>query len=207
MTESIVTIFVTLFVIIDPIGLAPIFVALTPGMSQRARRGIALRAVCIAFAILAVFAIAGEPLLNAVGIGMPAFRISGGILLFLIAVEMLFEKRTPRREKAAGAEVQSDPSVFPLALPLLAGPGAMATVILVMSGEGTDLTQLAIVLGVVATVLLITLVLFLGAGLLERVLGATGINVITRILGVLLAALSIQFILDGLADIGVIGGV
>ncbi|MEL6126685.1 MAG: MarC family protein [Pseudomonadota bacterium] len=207
MTESIVTIFVTLFVIIDPIGLAPIFVALTPGMSQRARRGIALRAVCIAFAILAVFAIAGEPLLNAAGIGMPAFRISGGILLFLIAVEMLFEKRTPRREKAAGAEVQSDPSVFPLALPLLAGPGAMATVILVMSGEGTDLTQLAIVLGVVATVLLITLVLFLGAGLLERVLGATGINVITRILGVLLAALSIQFILDGLADIGVIGGV
>ncbi|MEL6680365.1 MAG: MarC family protein, partial [Pseudomonadota bacterium] len=161
----------------------------------------------IAFGILAIFAIAGEALLSAVGIGMPAFRISGGILLFLIAVEMLFEKRTPRREKAAGAEIQLDPSVFPLALPLLAGPGAMATVILVMSGPGTDLVQLGIVLGVVATVLLITLVLFMGAGLLERILGSTGINVITRILGVLLAALSIQFILDGLADIGVIGGV
>ncbi|QPH53900.1 MarC family protein [Pontivivens ytuae] len=206
MTEIAINAFVTLFVIIDPIGLTPIFVALTPGQSRAQRRVVAVRAVLIAFAILCIFAFFGEALLGAVGIGMPAFRISGGVLLFLIAVEMLFEKRNPRREKQADEpEPHRDPSAFPLALPLLAGPGAMATMILLMDELQGDMQAQATVIGVMAGVLVIALALFLAAGLLERVIGQTGVNVITRILGVLLAALSVQFILDGLRAVGVLG--
>ncbi|RED13295.1 MarC family protein [Pontivivens insulae] len=206
MTEIAISAFVTLFVIIDPIGLTPIFVALTPGLSRTERTKIAVRAVVIAFVILCLFAFLGEALLNAVGIGMPAFRISGGALLFLIAVEMLFERRTARREKQADEpEPSRDPSVFPLALPLLGGPGAMATIVLLMGELEGDFASQMVVLGVMATVLLIALILFMMSGVLERLLGAVGINLITRILGVLLAALSVQFILDGLTAYGIAG--
>ncbi|WP_316013098.1 MarC family protein [Roseobacter sp. HKCCA0434] len=205
MIEIALTAFVTLFVIIDPIGLTPIFVALTPGASRAQRRRIAVRAVAIAFVILLSFALAGEALLDAVGIGMPAFRISGGVLLFLIAVEMLFEKRNPRRSNQADdPEPERDPSVFPLALPLLAGPGAMATMVLLV-GQADDLATQAVLVAVMALVLGIALGLFLIAGLMERLIGQVGVNVITRILGVLLAALATQFILDGLRAAGVVG--
>lgn len=207
MMEIAITAFVTLFVIIDPIGLTPIFVALTPGMSRGERSRIAVRAVLIAFAILCAFAFFGEALLGAVGIGMPAFRISGGALLFLIAVEMLFEKRNPRRSSQADdPESERDPSVFPLALPLLAGPGAMATIVLLMGELEGDRAGQVMIVGVMAAVLLIALVLFLISGVMERLMGRVGINVVTRILGVLLAALSVQFILDGLRASGLIGG-
>ncbi|MGB0498184.1 MAG: MarC family protein [Rubricella sp.] len=210
MTDQLITAFVTLFVIIDPIGLAPIFVALTAGMAPKARRKVALRAVLLAFGLLLLFGLAGRSLLDAIGIGMPAFRISGGALLFLIAVEMLFERRSKRRsQQAEEAEADhgpgvDDPSVFPLALPLLAGPGALATIILLMEESSGNPAEQAMMMAVAAIVLLIAYILFMSAGLIERVLGRTGINVITRVLGVLLAALSVQFIIDGLRDIGVL---
>lgn len=211
MTDAALTAFVTLFVIIDPIGLTPLFVALTGGMSVPDRKKIALRACLIAAAILALFGIAGEAVLNVIGIGLPAFRIAGGILLFLIAVEMLFERRTERREKNVGAQTHDatpghDPSVFPLATPLLAGPGALASVILLMGQHGGDLAMQAVVMGVMLLVLLSAYLLFRLGPILDRVLGPVGISVVTRLLGILLAALSVQFVLDGLTSVGLLRG-
>ncbi|MGH1451643.1 MAG: MarC family protein [Paracoccaceae bacterium] len=197
-----VTEFVTLFVIIDPIGLTPLFAALTQGMDAAQRRAIAIRACLIAALLLALFTFLGEAVLGFVGISMPAFRIAGGILLFLTALEMLFEKRTKRREDQA--DERPDPSVFPLAIPLIAGPGSIATVIL-LAGEHSAMTGRLGTLLVTLGVLAIMLVMFMGAGLLQRALGKTGINVVTRLLGMLLAALSVQFVLDGLRAFGFSG--
>ncbi len=207
MSDVALTVFVTLFVTIDPVGLTPIFVALTGGMGRAARNRIALRACLIAIGILAVFGLAGEALLQVIGIGLPAFRIAGGLLLFLIAVEMLFERRTERREKAADASVPDhDPSVFPLATPFLAGPGALATMILLMGERTGDWVAQGIILATMVLVVMTAYILFRLSGGLERVLGPVGISVVTRLLGMLLAALSVQFVLDGLADVGVISG-
>ncbi len=205
MLELSVAAFVTLFVIIDPIGLAPLFVALTQGMSAAQRRAIAARACLIGFALLVIFGLAGEIILELVGISMPAFRISGGLLLFLTAVEMLFEKRTERREKTAEGEHPNDPSVFPLAVPLIAGPGAMTTMILLIGQNPGDTASQLVIFAVMAAVIVSAFLLFLLASPLERLLGQTGINVITRLLGMLLAALSVQFVLDGLRDFGMVG--
>ncbi len=197
--------FVTLFVIIDPIGLTPLFVALTTGKSQSQRRGIALRAILTGIGILTAFGIFGELLLSKIGIGMPAFRISGGILLFLTAIEMLFEKRTPRREKTADEDHSADPAVFPLAMPLIAGPGAMTSMILLMGQHSGDLAAQVVIYVVMLTVLAIVFLFFMTAGVMERVLGHTGINLVTRLMGMFLAALSVQFVLDGLRDFGLFG--
>ncbi len=197
-----VTEFVTLFVIIDPIGLTPLFAALTQGMDAAQRRAIAIRACLIAALLLALFTFLGEAVLGFVGISMPAFRIAGGILLFLTALEMLFEKRTKRREDQA--DERPDPSVFPLAIPLIAGPGSIATVILLAGEHSAMMGRLGTLL-VTLGVLAIMLVMFMGAGLLQRALGKTGINVVTRLLGMLLAALSVQFVLDGLRAFGFSG--
>lgn len=197
-----VTSFVTLFVIIDPIGLTPLFAALTQGDPQSHRRAVGIRACLIALFVLALFTVFGEAVLGFIGISMPAFRIAGGILLFLTALDMLFERRTKRREdKADEEEERDDPSVFPLAIPLIAGPGAIATVILI-AGRNPGLPGILATLSVTAAVLLLVFALFLTAGLLERLLGRIGINVVTRLLGMLLAALSVQFVLDGLRDFG-----
>ncbi|MHA7874638.1 MarC family protein [Roseivivax sp.] len=195
--------FTTLFVVIDPIGTTPVFIALTRGMSPARRRAIALRSCMIAAAILCLFAVAGEAVLGFVGITMPAFRIAGGLLLFLTALDMLFERRTKRREdKAEEAEDDvPDPSVFPMAIPLLAGPGAITSVILLVSRAG-DPAELATVFAVMFGVLAIALVLLLTSGFIERVLGKIGITVVTRLLGLLLAALSVQFVADGLLAFG-----
>ncbi|WP_111734170.1 MarC family protein [Roseovarius amoyensis] len=208
-TGFLITAFVTMIVIIDPLGMTPIFVALTQGMGPARRRAVALRASIAAALILAVFAAFGEAVLGFVGISMPAFRIAGGMLLFLTALDMLFERRTKRREgTAAQAEDEDDddddPSIFPIAIPLIAGPGSIASVIL-LTGQRPGLEGLALVMGVTFTVLALVLVLFLTAGILERVLGRTGINVITRLLGMLLAALAVQFVLDGLKGVGLTG--
>ena len=193
--------FVTLFVVIDPIGLAPLFVAITQGMAAHERRAIALRASGVAIGLLTLFGLFGESVLGFAGISMAAFRIAGGMLLFLTAMEMLFERRTKRREDQAGDD-RPDPSVFPLATPLMAGPGAMASMILLTGEVRGDWAGMAGVLGVMVAVIAVVLTLFLAAGLLERALGRTGINVVTRLLGMLLAALSVQFVLDGLRDFG-----
>ena len=195
--------FVTLFVIIDPIGLVPLFVALTQGMTSRERRAIGLRAVLVAALLLLLFAAAGEAVLGFVGISMPAFRIAGGILLFLTALDMQFERRAKRRQDQT-EEDRPDPSVFPLAIPLIAGPGAIATMIL-LAGQQPGLIGLATVTGVMLAVLVIVMLMFLSASLFERALGRVGINVVTRLLGMLLAALSVQFVLEGLRDFGFAG--
>ena len=205
-----VTAFVTMVVVIDPLGMTPLFVALTRGMTAARRRAIAIRACVASALILALFAAFGEAVLGFIGISMPAFRIAGGMLLFLTALDMLFERRTKRREGTAGqAEAEAedpddDPSIFPIAIPLIAGPGAIASVIL-LSGQRPGPEGLALVVGVTLCVLLMVFVLFLGAGLLERALGRTGITVVTRLLGMLLAALAVQFVLDGLTGVGLAG--
>lgn len=199
-----VTAFITLFVIIDPLGLAPLFVALTQGASAARRRVIALTACLVAGGVLTAFGIFGDTVLAIAGISMPAFRVAGGALLFLTALEMLFEKRTKRREgQGEAADHADDPAVFPLAIPLIAGPGAIATMILLTGQKEGDWAWILSVHAVMGAVLTVTFLLFLASGVLERVLGPLGINVITRLLGMLLAALSVQFILDGLAAFGV----
>ncbi|APX11344.1 MarC family protein [Tateyamaria omphalii] len=204
-TAFLITAFVTMFVVIDPIGLAPLFVALTQGVPERQRRAIALRACAIGMMILIVFALFGEAVLGFIGISMPAFRVAGGVLLFLTALDMLFERRTKRREDRSEDTDQDDPSVFPLAIPLIAGPGAIASVIL-LTGQKPGVEGLALVLAITALVLGVCLILFLASSLLERALGKTGITVVTRLLGMLLAALSVQFVLDGLRNFGLMPG-
>jgi multiple antibiotic resistance protein len=185
-TAFLITSFVTMFVVIDPIGLAPLFVAMTQGMSFAARRRIALRACTVAMVILLVFGVFGDAVLAFAGISMAAFRVSGGALLFLTALDMLFERRTKRREDQTEEE-HNDPSVFPLAIPLIAGPGSIASVIL-LAGQKPGLDGLSMVMGVSFAVLAIVLALFFASTILERALGKTGITVITRLLGMLLAA-------------------
>lgn len=198
------TAFVTLFVIIDPIALAPLFVALTQGMDPRQRRRVGLRACLIAAILMTLFGLLGDRLLATIGISMPAFRISGGILLFVTALDMLFERRTQRRE-GQHAEPHHDPSVFPLATPLIAGPGAFTTMILLVNNTpATGLVHTLAIHGVMLAVVALAFLMFLAAGVIERALGRTGIIVITRLLGMLLAALSVQFVLDGIRGTGLI---
>lgn len=197
--------FVTLFVIVDPIALAPLFVALTRGMDAAQRRRIGLRACIIAIVLMTLFGLLGEKILRVIGISMPAFRISGGILLFLTALDMLFERRTQRREGQAPLP-DHDPSVFPLATPLIAGPGAFTTMILLVNTPGATWTHTLAVHAIMAAVVGIAFLFFLMAGLIERALGRTGSVVVTRLLGMLLAALSVQFVLDGVRGTGLIGG-
>lgn len=198
--------FVTLFVVIDPIGLTPLFIALTKGASAAHKRVIALRALALSALLLTLFGLLGEQVLGFLGISMPAFRIAGGLLLFLTALDMLFERRAQRRrdQSEPGLDPAEDPSVFPLATPLIAGPGAMAAMILLAGQASGPLELLAIHL-VMLAVLAVVFVFFLASPLLERALTETGINVLTRLLGMLLAALSVQFVLDGLANFGLLG--
>ena len=193
--DFLITSFVALFVIIDPVGLTPLFIALTRGMSAQARRKITIRAIGVSFFVLMVFALFGETVLGLVGISMPAFRVAGGILLFLTALDMLFQRRTKRREDQSEDDAD-DPSVFPLAIPLIAGPGSITTIILIAGSTPGPIGFASA--GVVAVVGLISVYIFFAlADGLEKLLGKTGIDVITRLLGMLLAALSVQFVLEG----------
>ncbi len=196
-----ITAFTTLFVVIDPFGTTPIFVALTQDMDARNRRRVAYRTCLTASGILIAFAAFGEAVLGFVGISMEAFKVAGGALLFLTALDMLFDRRTKRREDRAEEEEHPDPSVFPLAIPLVAGPGSIATMIL-LAGQNPGLAGIAAACATMLAVMAVVLVLFLSGGLIGRLLGKTGLNVLTRLLGMLLAALSVQFILDGLKAFG-----
>ncbi|MET3824773.1 MULTISPECIES: MarC family protein [Sphingomonas] len=200
MIELYISSLITFFVVIDPPGCAPIYAGLTAGASPPHTRAMAFRAVLVASGILLVFALFGEALLHGLGISLASFRIAGGIMLFLIALEMVFEKRTERREDRA-AKVASDPevedvSIFPMAMPMIAGPGSIASVMLLM-GRNEGIERSAVVLAALITILLLTLVALLAAGPIMRVLGAKIEAVITRLLGVLLAALAVQFVIDG----------
>ena len=191
---------ITFFVVIDPPGCAPIYAGLSAGAPPAHRRALAVRAVLVASAILFVFALFGEDLLHALGISLASFRIAGGIMLFLIALEMVFEKRTQRREdraqKILEAHEVEDVSIFPMAMPMIAGPGSIASVMLLMS-RNEGLYRSLVIFGALATILLLTLIALLAAGPIMRVLGAKIEAVITRLLGVLLAALAVQFVIDG----------
>ena len=195
-----ITGFVALFVIIDPVGLTPLFASLTQGQSAKARFKIATRALVISFFLLTLFGLIGDSILTFLGISMSAFRIAGGMLLFLTALEMLFAKRTKRREENTSAsdfEDREDPSVFPLATPLIAGPGSFTTMILLMD-QTSSFQDMIMVELVMLSVLVIAMACFAVTSTLEKLLGPTGINVVTKIMGMLLAALSVQFVLDGI---------
>ncbi len=203
MIELYISSLITFFVVIDPPGCAPIYAGLTAGASPAHSRAMAIRAVMVASGILLVFALFGEVLLHGLGISLASFRIAGGIMLFLIALEMVFEKRTERREDRA-AKVANDPevedvSIFPMAMPMIAGPGSIASVMLLM-GRNEGIERSAVVLGALVTILLLTLIALLSAGPIMRVLGAKIEAVITRLLGVLLAALAVQFVIDGIRE-------
>ena len=202
MIELLFDTFIILFIVVDPIGLAPMFAALTRDDTPRQRRRLALRGVLIAGGILVTFVIVGDALLRALGIGVPAFQIAGGVLLFLLAVDMLFARHsglrsTTEREQREAAQ-RKDISVFPLAIPLIAGPGALTTVLLMVGEQGDNPAVIGATLVVVILVLAIALGSLLLSGRLLRLIGETGANVISRVLGVVLAALAAQYILDGL---------
>ncbi len=201
MSELFISALITFFVVIDPPGCAPIFASLTAGTDTAHRRTMAVRSVLVASAILLIFAVFGEKLLGSLGISLDAFRIAGGIMLFLIALEMVFEKRTERRENRAEDVIASpeheDISIFPMAIPMIAGPGSIASVMLLMA-RSDGMTESLIVLGALATILILTMVALLLAGPLMKALGYKIEAMITRILGVLLAALAAQFVIDGL---------
>jgi multiple antibiotic resistance protein len=201
MMELFISAFVTLFVVIDPPGCAPIYASLTSGASAAHRRSMAFRAVGIAAGILLLFALWGKQLLGVLGIELDSFRIAGGIMLFMIAMDMVFEKRTQRREDRAQKITEAPPvedvSVFPMAMPMIAGPGSIATVMLLMS-RANGMSERLAVLAAVALTLLLMLAALVSAGPLMALLGKKIEAVITRLLGVLLSALAAQFVIDGL---------
>lgn len=205
MLDLFLSAFITLFVVIDPPGCAPIYAGLVKGASNRQMVGMALRACFIAMIILVVFALFGEDLLGALHIELNSFRIAGGIMLFVIALDMVFEKRTQRREERAekvraehaGTPEVEDVSVFPMAMPMIAGPGSIATIMLLTArAQGTE--QTLIVLAALAAVMVLTFLSLAAAGPLMKLLGARVEAVITRLLGVLLAALAAQYVIDGI---------
>jgi multiple antibiotic resistance protein len=199
--EFFISALVTLFVVVDPLGLVPIFTSLTARLPVPARRRVAIRASLIAFLILCGAALIGDWLLRQLGIGIPAFRIAGGLLLFSIASEMVFGVRIVREANTAEAAVEEEEvrniAAFPLAIPLMAGPGAITAVILLAGRGYGDPARLGGLVAVIAVVMLSCLVAFLLGTRLSKLLGVTGNVVLERLLGVILAALAVQFVIDG----------
>ncbi|MGU3576386.1 MarC family protein [Brucellaceae bacterium C25G] len=202
--DAILSALVTLLVTIDPPGLAPLFLALTPGMNRQARSQVAKRATIIGFILLTIFAIAGAQIMSLFGISIGAFRVAGGLLLFWIAFEMIFEKRTERKEKSAEVAITKDHihniAAFPLAIPLIAGPGAISAVILLSDGFHEPVERSMLILVILAC-MVITYVTLLLAERVDRFLGETGRSILTRLLGVILAALAVQFVADGVKSL------
>ncbi len=192
---------VTLMVTLDPPGLAPIFLSLTRGMSAAERRQVAWRSCLIALCIMGFFGIAGDVVLKALGVSLPAFRIAGGLLLFWIAFEMVFERRNARKQQTVDVAITQDHirnvAAFPLAIPLMAGPGALTAMMLLAGRAQGDAGQIAMLIAITALVVLSCWLTFLLATPISRLLGVTGNVVLTRLLGVILAALAVQFVMDG----------
>lgn len=199
--DSLFNAFVTLLVTIDPPGLAPLFLAVTRGMNREQRSQVSIRASVIGFAVLALFAVAGAAILSAFGITLPAFRIAGGMLLFFIAFEMVFERRQDRKEKISDVAITRDHihniAAFPLAIPLIAGPGAISATVL-LSGTFAGWGAQAALVGIIFVCLVLTWLVFVLAERIDRFLGHTGRSILTRLLGVILAALAVQFVADGI---------
>jgi multiple antibiotic resistance protein len=205
MFEFAMTVFATLFVIVDPIGQVPIFMALTHRQAAGLRKQTAFRAIVLAGMIMLGFALTGEHFLRLLGITLPAFRIAGGILLLLVSIDMILARqsgiRSATEEETEEAEERKDVAVIPLAIPLIAGPGAITSVILLMGQAGSDLVLQGLVLVLIVVVLLICLTALLFASRLMGLLGVTGVNVVGRLAGIILAALAVQFLIDGIAAV------
>lgn len=201
MTESLINSLVVLFIVIDPIGIAPIFAVLTRGASRQQQRNMAIQGTVVAAGILLLFFFTGDRLLQFLGISIPAFRIAGGALLFLLSIDMVVARQSGLRSATASEQEEAshrqDVSVFPLAFPLIAGPGAITTILLMAQSSGSVTSSLGTLL-VLVFVLILVLVALLAAPLIKTLLGETGINVISRLLGILLAALATQYVVDGL---------
>lgn len=199
--DSLLNAFVVLFVVVDPIGVTPMFATLTRSLERRAQRKVALKGTLLATAILLIFFLVGDALLARLGIGLPAFRIAGGVLLFLVAVDMVFARQSGLRSTTAREQEQArrsqDVTVFPLAFPLIAGPGALTTVLLMSSGSQGTAVFLGMIV-IILAVLALTLLALLSAPLIMRILGETGANVFDRLFGLILAALAAQFVIDGI---------
>ena len=199
--DSIFNAFVTILVTIDPLALAPIFLAITQGMNRDERRQVSLRATIIGFSVMALFAIAGASILSVFGITLPAFRVAGGFLLFYIAFEMVFEQRNERKEKISDIAITKDHihniAAFPLAIPLIAGPGAISATVL-LSGSFRGFAAQAALVAIIAICLGLTFLVFLLAERIDGMLGQPGRSILTRLLGVILAALAVQFVADGI---------
>ena len=206
MIETAIHAFVTLFVIVDPISVAPIFLVLSERLTMRQRTRVALNATVIATVILIIFAFGGDYLFRVLGISIAAFSIAGGALLFLLAIDMVLVKRTGLRSTTVvedrEAESREDITVFPMAIPLIAGPGAIASILLLMSRAESDPLRQAVTIGVLIAVMAVAAGILIAAGWTVRLLGVTGVNVLSRVFGIILAALAIQFILNGLQASG-----
>ena len=201
MAQQLIKFFVVFFVVVDPISLIPLFAGLTKGASARYKKKMAGKAAMIALVICVLFALVGAKFLEIMGIALSSFRIAGGTLLFLIALDMVFARPSGTRSTTTEqeeAKKREDISVFPLAFPFIAGPGALATILLTVGEVGTRPLLFAGFLGVVGLVLLVCWVLMLATPRLMRALGVTGANVVSRLSGVILAALAVQFIVDGI---------
>jgi multiple antibiotic resistance protein len=202
--DQLVSAFVTLFLIIEPVALVPIFLAVTTGFSPAERRQTALRACLIAFGILAGCALGGDLLLRTLGISLPAFRIAGGLLLFWIAFEMVFARRAARKDGTAREAIEKDHirnvAAFPLAIPLLAGPGAI-TATMLLAGQAGSTVGVFVLIAVVGVIMALSFACLSAAEVLDKLLGTTGNVVVSRLLGVILAALAVQFVADGIKAI------
>ncbi|MFW6093324.1 MAG: MarC family protein [Pseudomonadota bacterium] len=210
MIETAVVAFTTFFATVGPLDVGPVFAAMTPGADLLSRRRMAVRGTAIATGILLTFALAGDVLLDALGISLAALRVAGGILLLLIAIDMAFARpsgsTSTTEEETLEAARRPDVTVFPLATPLIAGPGAMGAAILLMANAEGDLLAQGVVILMLLAVMLVTLVSLLLAARLQRFLGVTGLHVISRVFGVLLAALAVQFMFDGIEQSGLLRG-
>jgi len=198
--EFLISAFVTLFVVVDPVGLVPSFITVTHGLPARAQRNVALRASFIAAVVLAGTALIGDWLLRALAITLPAFRIAGGLLLFSIASEMVLGVRVARQSQQAEEALDErvrNIAAFPLAIPLMAGPGAITATVLLAGRVGGDPARFVMLLAVIALVLIVCVGVFALAARIARLIGITGNVVLSRLLGVLLAALAVQFVIDG----------
>ncbi|HEY1694907.1 MAG TPA: MarC family protein [Polyangiaceae bacterium] len=194
--------FGSVFSIVDPFAAVPVFLALTGGQSRPAQARTALTATVTCFAVLATFGVAGTFIFSFFGITLPAFKIAGGILLFGVGLEMMRARRSDTKsttEEEQEAGTKDDVGVIPMGLPLLSGPGAIATV-MVLVGKAKDVPQRIVLFGVIGAVSVLTLLTLRSAGVVARVLGKTGINLIGRIMGLMLAAIAMQFVLDGLHE-------
>ena len=204
--DFVVAAFVTLFIVVDPLGLVPAFLAVTEGLPAAARRQVAVRACAIAMVILFGAALGGELLLTTMGIGLPAFRIAGGLLLFSIASEMVFGVRLERQSRQAEDAVKEhvrNVAAFPLAIPLMAGPGAITATVLLAGQAAGRADRFGLLFGAIVAVIALCLAVYLAATRIARTLGITGNVVLARLLGVLLAALAVQYVIDGIRAVWV----